>query len=872
MSILDHQMRSLTVCKVALDSPIRPDGKSTSKLKSLFKRDKTSENTDPDHLVVLTCDRLTVLHDDDDNEGPSSPTQPASASGSVVVALPLVFIHSATVDGAVVTIEHQLVGSEAARRPGRANTAALDASDTVTHRSSSFLGSLAPRRSANAAAAPGSPIREDSGSVGGGSISDADASSQLDSPGGRGSHPFLSAHWHFPVLSSISRLVSSAGEEDAATGALRLRAESESAARELCAALRCALNRLLEAYLWLDKGLPLDVETSLAVATVSFGSAVVARAPAWGATVTLPPAAAGGTSDALHIDLSTPLGPCHANIPVAELAAAAAGAGRPLTVVAERPAGHLTPAASRASMASIGFDDSGPGRHLSISVTLSVSAKGVPAAGGGGGLAGARFASPAPPAPAGRGWVAIAASATALGIIFAMLALAMNRHMAYALAASWGFRLTLTHLERLQCALSFAAGVLLWSMLTSGPSPAPPAPAATATAATAAPSGPSTIFTVRLLHAEIVEGPEEEEEEVSEPEAPPAPAPAAPLARTLTRSLTHRQGAPARPTSAAAVSRALVDVGAVSLRRVLTRTTTTVSVVEEHIVTTVVVPSAEALEAATLAELHAISPAVTPALFARYIAACGGKRDEALRRLRITAEWRRENSVDDVLSSPIPHFKAIKAAYLHAVVGWTKPDPAAGGVRRPVIVEGMGRFKAALIALRKGNISVDDMLYQFVFFVEWVIRDLIPEGPPGGSFVRIYDLKGLGLMDLADKEALHLGQAMMDMLERYYPERMASAYVVNTPSFFATCWKMVKPLLDPRTAKKIHVLSNPKATLQQLREIMDDADIPAAYGGGGRGNGYDLGYERWLQGPEEKKLSEIVEKLNAEGGPASPEQ
>lgn len=838
MAAFDRQMRSLTVCKVALDAPSRADGKSSSKLKSLFRRDKSGEHAEPDHLVILTCDRLTVLRGDDDLEDGASPL----SSGAVVVALPLMLVHSATVDGATITVEHQLVGGEVSRRTNRAAAAAEAAAEvgTVAPRGSSFLGGFGPKRSA--AAAPGSPIHEDGGSVGGGSVSDAGGSS-ADSPG-------HSLRWHFPVLSSISRRVGGDSEGGAAgTGALRLRAESEAAARELAAALRCALNRLLESYLWLDKGLPLDVETSLAVATVAFGDAVVARAPGWGATLQLPAVApGGGADDVLHIDLSTPMGPCHAAVPVAALAGAAAGAGRTLTVTAERPPAALEPASS---MTSIGFDDASPGRHLSVTVTLTVTSKAV---------GGAAAAVPAPvpaPAPAGRGWASKAAAATALGVLLAALGVAMNRHVAYALAASWGVPLTLTALERVQCALAFAAGAVLWAMLTSGPATAPPPPAARPLGFSR--PGRATAYSVRLMHAEIVEGPAEEAEaEVG------APAPAAPLARALTRSITRHQGvttASSRPASGG-----MVDVGAVTMRRVLTRTTTTMAVVTE--IETIEEERVD--EAAALAELTAISPAVTPALLARYIAACGGDAVQAVTRLRTTAEWRRDNGVDEVLASPIPHYHAIKAAYLHAVVGWTRPD--AGGVRRPVIVEGMGRFKAALVALRKGNISVDDMIYQFVFFVEWVTRDLIPEGPPGGSFVRIYDLKGLGLMDLADKEALRLGQAMMDMLERYYPERMAAAYVVNTPSFFATAWKMVKPLLDPRTAKKIHVLSSPKATLEQLREIMDDADIPVAYGGTGTGQGYDLGYEKWLQGPEERTLAAIVGGLNVGAAGAAAEE
>jgi hypothetical protein len=260
-------------------------------------------------------------------------------------------------------------------------------------------------------------------------------------------------------------------------------------------------------------------------------------------------------------------------------------------------------------------------------------------------------------------------------------------------------------------------------------------------------------------------------------------------------------------------------------------------------------------EADVLAKLHAMSPAITPALFERYTAACGGDKKKALTRLKTTAEWRANNDIDTILISPVPRFKFIKTAYLHAVIGWTKDGSM------PVVVEGMGAFKKALIQLAKDNITPAEMIQQFVFVLEWVLNDLTKD--KSGSFVRIYDLKGISLFDLADKQAIALGQQMMDLLEKYYPERMAMAFVVNTPSFFATAWKMVKPMLDPRTAQKIQVLSGTAHTYSALSVIMEDDVIPVAYGGKNPITGYDIGFEGgWYEGQIEKRLSAFADELN----------
>jgi len=40
-----------------------------------------------------------------------------------------------------------------------------------------------------------------------------------------------------------------------------------------------------------------------------------------------------------------------------------------------------------------------------------------------------------------------------------------------------------------------------------------------------------------------------------------------------------------------------------------------------------------------------------------------------------------------------------------------------------------------------------------------------------------------------------------------YPEKTETYYVVNVPYIFSACWKVVKPLLQERTKKKVKVLS-----------------------------------------------------------------
>ncbi|AQL04468.1 Sec14p-like phosphatidylinositol transfer family protein [Zea mays] len=57
-----------------------------------------------------------------------------------------------------------------------------------------------------------------------------------------------------------------------------------------------------------------------------------------------------------------------------------------------------------------------------------------------------------------------------------------------------------------------------------------------------------------------------------------------------------------------------------------------------------------------------------------------------------------------------------------------------------------------------------------------------------------------------------------------YPEKTETYYIVNAPYIFSACWKVVKPLLQERTRKKVHVLRG--CGRDELLQIMDYSSLP----------------------------------------------
>ncbi|GJN11710.1 hypothetical protein PR202_ga29922 [Eleusine coracana subsp. coracana] len=57
-----------------------------------------------------------------------------------------------------------------------------------------------------------------------------------------------------------------------------------------------------------------------------------------------------------------------------------------------------------------------------------------------------------------------------------------------------------------------------------------------------------------------------------------------------------------------------------------------------------------------------------------------------------------------------------------------------------------------------------------------------------------------------------------------YPEKTETYYIVNAPYVFSACWKVVKPLLQERTKKKIQVLHG--SGRDELLKVIDYESLP----------------------------------------------
>ncbi|KAA0065742.1 phosphatidylinositol/phosphatidylcholine transfer protein SFH2 [Cucumis melo var. makuwa] len=177
--------------------------------------------------------------------------------------------------------------------------------------------------------------------------------------------------------------------------------------------------------------------------------------------------------------------------------------------------------------------------------------------------------------------------------------------------------------------------------------------------------------------------------------------------------------------------------------------------------------------------------------------------------------WRIQNEIDNILAKPIipPElYRAVRDSQLVGLSGYSKEG-------LPVIAVGVGQstFDKA---------SVHYYVQSHIQMNEYRDRVVLPaaskkHGRHISTCLKVLDMTGLKLSALNQIKLLTVISTIDDL---NYPEKTDTYYIVNVPYVFSACWKVVKPLLQERTRKKIQVLQN--CGRDELLKIMDYAALP----------------------------------------------
>lgn len=199
----------------------------------------------------------------------------------------------------------------------------------------------------------------------------------------------------------------------------------------------------------------------------------------------------------------------------------------------------------------------------------------------------------------------------------------------------------------------------------------------------------------------------------------------------------------------------------------------------------------------------------------RFLKARDGNVSKAHKMLMDCLHWRLQNEIDKILSKPIVPaelYRAVRDSHLIGMSGYSKE-----GLPVFAVGAGLSTFDKA---------SVHYYVQSHIQINEYRDRVILPSasakhGRPITTCVKVLDMTGLKLSALSQIKLLTIISTVDDL---NYPEKTNTYYIVNVPYIFSACWKVVKPLLQERTRRKIQVL--PGSGQDELLKIMDFESLP----------------------------------------------
>eukprot|EP00916_Digyalum_oweni_P002404 GHVL01004430.1.p1 GENE.GHVL01004430.1~~GHVL01004430.1.p1 ORF type:complete len:435 (+),score=66.43 GHVL01004430.1:45-1349(+) len=203
--------------------------------------------------------------------------------------------------------------------------------------------------------------------------------------------------------------------------------------------------------------------------------------------------------------------------------------------------------------------------------------------------------------------------------------------------------------------------------------------------------------------------------------------------------------------------------------------------------------------------------------FSRFLVGCQNNRNEALKRWKITTQWRKDQRVDSILDEPQPFLRFFKKYYPQYIHRKSKLGYFVY-VERP----GLGRLNE----LFDRGFSIEHILRHYVYVTEFCWNKLAKE--PDAKMLTIFDATG-ATMKLFSGKPLDLLKACLSMIGDHFPERSYRILVINTPWWGRTAWRMISPFIDPRTRNKLIMFGSDY--LSSLTEYVDINSLPPELGG-----------------------------------------
>ncbi len=197
-------------------------------------------------------------------------------------------------------------------------------------------------------------------------------------------------------------------------------------------------------------------------------------------------------------------------------------------------------------------------------------------------------------------------------------------------------------------------------------------------------------------------------------------------------------------------------------------------------------------------------------------------------------KWRRAKKIYKIHSRPHSLFPRIKEAYPHFIHGYSK-------FGYPVIYEQPANMM--LKDMFEEGHTVDDMVYHYTYFLEYLSNVLCHEHPEmkkrldarpqeeknncDWGFVVVMDVASISLSVFSGAVLQYLQKAGK-VNNNYYPNTTTLALLVNSPFWLSGVFGKIRPFIPSSAKADLIGASNLK---ERLTEYIDEDQIPKEYGG-----------------------------------------